>query len=138
VPLGGSLVLAAVATAALAALVIGLSWLIASLWCAPKRRARSKTPSDCGLSYGRILFSSGKVPVRGSFIGSAFESGPAKAVIPTEPVRLDALTRQRPFERAPHRIPPPRHQLLPPPRLHARLEALLHLPLRGNLLARLP
>lgn len=79
--LSSILALAAVAAAALAAVVISLSWLIARLWCAPKRRAPSKTPTDCGLSYERISFSSGQATVRGWFVGSAFESGPAATIV---------------------------------------------------------
>jgi pimeloyl-ACP methyl ester carboxylesterase len=41
----------------------------------------SKTPSDYGLSYERISFSSGKAAVRGWFIGSAFESGAAATIV---------------------------------------------------------
>jgi pimeloyl-ACP methyl ester carboxylesterase len=81
VSLGSILALAGVATAAVAALVIGLSWLIARLWCAPKRRAPSRAPSDFGLSCEPISFSSGGVAVRGWFIGSAFESGPAATIV---------------------------------------------------------
>lgn len=77
----GILVLANVVVAAIAALVIGLSWLLARLWCAPRRRAPVKTPADRGLAYEPLSFPSGGVALHGWFIGSAGESYPAATII---------------------------------------------------------
>jgi pimeloyl-ACP methyl ester carboxylesterase len=62
-----------------AALVVGLSWLIARLWCAPARRTPSRTPHDFGLASEPLSFPSGNVAVRGWFIGAA--AGPRAGTI---------------------------------------------------------
>jgi pimeloyl-ACP methyl ester carboxylesterase len=63
------------------ALVVALSWLIARLWCAPKRRLPTKGPGDYGLRYEPISFRSNDIIIRGWFIPSVSEPEPAPTVI---------------------------------------------------------
>lgn len=69
------------AIAAVAAIVIGLSWLIARLWCMPRRRIPARGPLDYGLVDEPILFSSNGVPLRGWLIPPASRQDPAPTVI---------------------------------------------------------
>jgi pimeloyl-ACP methyl ester carboxylesterase len=73
--------LAAIAVAGTAGLVIGFSWLIARLWCAPRRRAPLKDPMDYGLAYEPVSFTSNNGPLRGWFVPRAPGPGPAPTVI---------------------------------------------------------
>lgn len=73
--------LVGIAIAAAAALVIGLSWLIARLWCMPRRRIPARGPLDYGLPFEPISFSSNGVPLRGWLIPPASGRVPAPTVI---------------------------------------------------------
>lgn len=71
----------AIALAAAAGLVVGLSWLIARVWCMPRRRIPAKSPLDYGLAFEPISFSSNSVPVRGWFVRPASVPDPVPTVI---------------------------------------------------------
>jgi len=79
--LASSATLAAIAVTTAAALVIGLSWLIARLWCMPRRRIPARGPLDYALAYQPISFSSDGVPLRGWLIPPAPKRDPAATVI---------------------------------------------------------
>jgi alpha-beta hydrolase superfamily lysophospholipase len=75
------LAVVAAAVAAVSALLIGLSWLIARLWCAPRRTLSFKTPADYGLAFEPIAFHSGSAAVRGWFVPLAPGPGPQAAIV---------------------------------------------------------
>lgn len=79
--LASILAVVAAAVAAGTALVIGLSWLIARLWCAPRRTLPSKTPADYGLAFEPIAFKSGGAAVRGWFVPLAPGPGPQATIV---------------------------------------------------------
>jgi pimeloyl-ACP methyl ester carboxylesterase len=62
-------------------LVVALSWVIARLWCAPKRRLPIKGPGDFGLRYETISFRSNDITIRGWFIPAASGPDPARSII---------------------------------------------------------
>lgn len=59
-----------------AALYTALSWLLARLWCKPRRQTGSKTPADYGLSFETIQFSSHAIPLSGWFIPAESNRAP--------------------------------------------------------------
>lgn len=64
-----------------AALFIALSWLLARLWCKPKRQPASKTPADYGLPFETIQFSSHAIPINGWFVPAAFNTSPQPVIV---------------------------------------------------------
>ncbi len=78
---GGVLTLVAAGASTVIALVIALSWVIARLWCAPRRRPASKSPVDYDLPYELITFRSKNVAIRGWLIPPASEPGPTATIV---------------------------------------------------------
>ena len=62
------------------ALYLASAWLLARLWCRPKRLPAAKTPDDIGLPFEAVQFPSHGVPVRGWFVPAA-SSAPGRPVI---------------------------------------------------------
>ena len=63
------------------ALIIALSWLIARLWCAPRRRSSSARPQDHALPWEAISFKSKDVMIAGWLIPWHFMFAPAPTII---------------------------------------------------------
>jgi pimeloyl-ACP methyl ester carboxylesterase len=63
------------------AIYVAFSWLLARLWCRPKRLPTSKTPADYDLPFEAIRFSSHAIPIHGWFIPAAYTASPQPVVI---------------------------------------------------------
>lgn len=64
-----------------AALYIAFSWVLARLWCTPKRLPASKTPADYELPFEAIQFYSHGIPIKGWFIPVASDTSQPPAII---------------------------------------------------------
>ncbi len=56
-------------------------WGIARLWCTPRRKPLSKTPSDYGLSFEPINFFSRGVMINGWFVPGTSDTRPYPVII---------------------------------------------------------
>lgn len=68
---------------AIASVVIALSWMLARVWCKPKREVPSRTPADHELPFESTIYSSQGVPINGWFIPVAPATSPPPAVVLT-------------------------------------------------------
>jgi dipeptidyl aminopeptidase/acylaminoacyl peptidase len=65
----------------LAALYLAGAWLLARIWCKPKRLPRTNTPADVELPFEAVQFSSQGVPIEGWFIPAAASTQRQPAVV---------------------------------------------------------
>jgi dipeptidyl aminopeptidase/acylaminoacyl peptidase len=75
------LTVAAIGLATIVVLVIASSWVLARLWCKPRRIPPAKTPADLGLPFESITFSSHGVPINGWFIPAAADASPQPVIV---------------------------------------------------------
>jgi hypothetical protein len=68
---------------AVASVVIAFSWVLARVWCKPKREVPSRTPGDHGLPFEPMTYSSQGVPISGRFIPLVPAPSPPPAVVLT-------------------------------------------------------
>jgi uncharacterized protein len=65
----------------MAALYLAIAWVLARLWCKPKRCPITNTPADVELPFEAIQFSSHGVPIKGWFIPAASQSLRQPAIV---------------------------------------------------------
>ncbi len=79
--LTGYLVIAALGLGAMVAFIVGFSWLFARHWCKPRRHLPTEMPTDHGLPFVAVTFSSQGVPLQGWFIPANDNSAPSSTII---------------------------------------------------------
>jgi dipeptidyl aminopeptidase/acylaminoacyl peptidase len=79
----GVLTAAIAGLGAVASVVIAFSWVLARVWCNPKREVPSRTPVEDGLPFESTTYSSHGVPINGWLIPVAPATSPPPAVVLT-------------------------------------------------------
>ena len=96
-------IIAGIALGVLVVLVLVVSWVLARLWCKPRRHPSSKTPGDYGLPFEPVSYSSHGVPISGWFVPARSGSSPFPAAILTHgwsTTSRDVLPLARPLSEA--------------------------------------
>jgi pimeloyl-ACP methyl ester carboxylesterase len=75
------LIIAIIALSIIAAFYIVSSWVLARLWCKPKRLPVTKTPADLKLPFEAIQFPSHGIPLRGWFIPAVSDKTPQPVIV---------------------------------------------------------
>ncbi len=79
--LPGVLTVAIVVLGSAAALYIAGAWVLARIWCKPKRLPITKTPADFELPFEAVQFSSEGIPIKGWFIPTASNTAPQPVIV---------------------------------------------------------